>query len=155
LSNDLLFSEDSGKKFLEHLGKAYLESIETILNNRVSSLIEYQTLPTMSISTYAAGFYLRMDNITQLRIPDELKGHLLLNQANFGPMENAIIVASAKGSFKIGVIVDSTRQLFGDRNDITIESTSFVVNNDLKRFCNYCRKKNHVENDCWKKKTKQ
>jgi hypothetical protein len=96
-----------------------------------------------------------MDNITQLRITDELKGHLLLNQANFGLMENAIIVASAKGSFKIGVIVDSTRQLFGDRNDIPIESTSFVVNNDLKRFCNYCRKKNHVEKECWKKKTKE
>jgi hypothetical protein len=72
LSNDLLFSEDSGKNFLEHLDKAYLDSIEIILNNRVSSLIEYQRLPTMSISTYVAGFYARMDNLTQLRMPDEL-----------------------------------------------------------------------------------
>jgi hypothetical protein len=106
----------------------------------------------MSISTYVAGFYARMDNLTQLRMPDELKGHLLLNQANFGPTEKAMIVASAKGSFKIGGIVDSMRQLFGDRNDIPIESTSFVANNDLKRFCNYCKKKNHVEKDCWKNK---
>ena len=64
LSNDLLFSENSGKNVLMHLDKAYLDSAEMILNTRVSNLIEYQRLPTMSISTYVAGFYARLDNLT-------------------------------------------------------------------------------------------
>ena len=126
-----------------------------ILNTRVSNLIEYQRLPTMSISTYVAGFYARLDNLTQLQMPDELKGHLLLNQANFGPTEKSMIVASAKGSLKIAALVDSMRQLFGDRQDIPIASPLFVTTESGKRFCNYCKKKNHVENDCWKKKKAQ
>jgi hypothetical protein len=152
LSNDLLFCEDSGKNVLIHLDKAYLDSAEMILNTRVSNLIEYQRLPTMSISTYVAGFYARLDNLTQLQMPDELKGHLLLNQANFGPTEKSMIVASAKGSFKIAALVDSMRQLFGDRQDIPINSPLFVTSESEKRFCNYCKKKNHIEKDCWKKK---
>jgi hypothetical protein len=155
LSNDLLFSENSGKNVLIHLDKAYLDSAEMILNTRVSNLIEYQRLPTMSISTYVAGFYARLDNLTQLQMPDELKGHLLLNQANFGSGEKSMIVASAKGSFKIAALVDSMRQLYGDRQDIPIESPSFVTAQGEKRFCNYCKKKNHVEKDCWKKKKAQ
>jgi hypothetical protein len=46
-----------------------------ILNTRVSNLIEYQRLLTVSISTHVAGFYTRLDNLTQLQMPDELKGH--------------------------------------------------------------------------------
>jgi hypothetical protein len=152
LSNNLLFSEDSGKNVLIHLDKAYLDSAEMILNSRVSNLIEYQRLPTMSISTYVAGFYARLDNLTQLQMPDELKGHLLLNQANFGPTEKSMIVASAKGSFTIAALVDSMRQLFGDRQDIPITSPLFVSSEGENRFCNYCKRKNHLEKDCWKRK---
>jgi hypothetical protein len=93
-----------------------------ILNTPVSNLIEYQRLSTMSISTYVAGFYARLDNLTQLQMPDELKGHLLLNQANFGSSEKSMIVAVAKGSFKIAALVDSMTQLYGDRQGIPIEA---------------------------------
>jgi hypothetical protein len=110
LSNDLLFFQNSGKNVLIHLDKAYLDSAEIILNTRLSNLTEYQRLPTMSISTYVAGFYARLDNLTQLQIPDELKGHLLLNQANFGCGEKFMIVASAKESFKIAALVDSVEK---------------------------------------------
>jgi hypothetical protein len=56
LSKDLFFSEKSGKHVLIHLDKAYLDSAEMIFKTRVSKLIEYKRLPTMSISTYVAGF---------------------------------------------------------------------------------------------------
>jgi hypothetical protein len=109
----------------------------------------------MSISTYVAGFYARLDNLTQLQMPDEMKRHLLLNQSNFGSGEKYMIVASAKGSFKIAALVNSMRQLDGDLQDIQIESPSFVTAEGDKRFCNYCKKNNHVEKDCWKKKKAQ
>jgi hypothetical protein len=38
-----------------------------------------------------------------------------------------MIVASAKGSFKIAALIDSMKQLYGDRQDIPIESPSFVT----------------------------
>jgi hypothetical protein len=63
-----------------------------------------------------------------------------------------MIVASAKGSYKVGAIVDSMRQLFGDRTDIPIASPSFHTQDVKARFCNYCKKKNHFEKDCWKKR---
>jgi hypothetical protein len=106
------------KKNLIHLDKACLDSAELIQNTRVSNLIEYQRLGTMLIATYVAGFYAKLDNLTQLQMPDELRGHLLLNQANFGPTGKYMIVASAKESLQIAALVDSMRQLFGDRQDI-------------------------------------
>jgi hypothetical protein len=106
------------EKNLIHLDKACLDSAELIQNTRVSNLIEYQRLGTMLIATYVAGFYAKLDNLTQLQMPDELRGHLLLNQANFGPTGKYTIVASAKESLQIAALVDSMRQLFGDRQDI-------------------------------------
>jgi hypothetical protein len=44
-------------------------------------------------------------------MPDELEGHVLLNQADFGPTEKSMIAASAKGSLNIAALVDSMRQL--------------------------------------------
>jgi hypothetical protein len=107
----------------------------------------------MSISSYLAGFYARLDSLTQLQMPDELKGHLLLNQANFGPTEKYMIrLASAKGSLKIAALVDSMRQLFGDRQDIPTNFPLFATSESEKRFCNYCKKKIHIEEYCWKEK---
>jgi hypothetical protein len=82
LAMELLMAEESGMNVLKHLDKAYMESEEMVLNSRVSNVLEYQRLPTMSVATYVAGFYARLDNLSQLRMPDELKGHLLLKQAN-------------------------------------------------------------------------
>jgi hypothetical protein len=152
LSNDLLFSEDSGKSVLIHLDKVYLDSAEIMLNTRISTIIEFQRLPAMSISTYVAGFYVRLNNLTQLQMPEVLKGHLLLNQANFGPTEKYMVVVSAKGSFKFATLVDAMRQQFGNRQDIPIYSPLLVTRQGEKRICNYCKKNNHAENDCWKKK---
>jgi hypothetical protein len=126
-----------------------MKSDEMILNTRVSSFLEYQRLPTMSITTYIAGFYSRLDNLSQLRMPAELKGYLLLKQANLEFSERTMI-ASAKGNYEIAAIVNSMKQLFGDRHDISIAGTSFHTNDMEKRFCNYCKKKNHLEKCCWK-----
>jgi hypothetical protein len=100
MPDDLLFSDDSGKNVLMHLDKAYQNSLEMILNSRVSAFLDYQRLPSMSISTYIAGFYARLDNLSQLQMPDELKGHLLLKQANLESDQKSMIIASARGSYK-------------------------------------------------------
>jgi hypothetical protein len=152
LSTEQLTAENSGMNILNHLDKAYMESDEMILNTRVSNFLEYQRLPTMSITTYIAGFYSRLDNLSQLRMPAELKGHLLLKQANLEITERTMIVASAKGNYEIAAIVNSMKQLFGDRHDIAIAGTTYHTKNMEKRFCNYCKKKNHLEKDCWKKR---
>jgi hypothetical protein len=62
MSDQFLFSAESGINVLAHLDKAYQNSSETILNGRVSVFLEYQRLPSMSISTCIAGFYTRLDN---------------------------------------------------------------------------------------------
>jgi hypothetical protein len=123
-----------------------------VLNNRVSAFLDYQRLPSISISTYIAGFYARLDNLSQLQMPDDLKGHLLLKQANLELSEKTMVVASAKGSYKVKCIVDSMRQLYGDRADVPVASPSFTTIEKPKKFCNYCKKKNHIETDCWKKR---
>jgi hypothetical protein len=133
MSDQLLFSDQSGVNVLQHLDKAYQNSTEMILNGRVSAFLDYQRLPSMSISTYIAGFYARLDNLAQLQMPDELKGHLLLKQANLEKSEKSMVVASAQGSYKVGDLVD-------------------FMTKEKKKFCTYCRKKNHVEADCWKKR---
>jgi hypothetical protein len=149
LSDDKLFSTDSGINLLLHLDKAYQDSAEMILNSRVSQFLDYQRLPSMSISTYVAGFYARLDALTQLNMPEELKGHLLLKQANLDQSQKALVVASAKGNYKINLIVDSMRQIYGEQTEIPIYASASFYEND-KRFCNYCKKKNHLEKDCWK-----
>jgi hypothetical protein len=50
LANDLLFADDSGTNVLIHLDKAYQDSTEMILNSGVLSFLDYQRLPSMSIS---------------------------------------------------------------------------------------------------------
>jgi hypothetical protein len=157
LSDELLFSDDSGNNVLIHLDKAYQDSTEMILNSRVSAFLDYQRLPSMSISTYIAGFYARLDNLTQLQMPDDLKGHLLLKQANLEQSEKTMVIASAKGSHKVKDLVDSMRQLYGDRQDVPVASPTFTVPSfttvkKTKKFCTYCKKKNHLEADCWKKR---
>jgi hypothetical protein len=87
LPDELLFSSNSGMNVINHLDKAYLDSTEMILNKRVSNFLDYQRLPTMSVS---------LDNLTQQQMPDELKGHLLLKQANLEQSEKAMVIASAK-----------------------------------------------------------
>jgi hypothetical protein len=155
LSTELLIADNSGMNVITHLDKAYMDSTEMILNTRVSNFLEYQRLPTMSVATYVAGFYARLDNLCQLQIPDELKGHLLLKQANLEKSERTMIVASAKGNYKITAIVDSMRQFFGNHQDSPIAGPSFHTKDSAKpekRFCNFCKKKNHLEKDCWKKR---
>jgi hypothetical protein len=151
MSDQLLFSDHSGVNVLQHLDKAYQNSSEMILNGRVSAFLDYQRLPSMSVSTYIAGFYARLDNLAQLQMPDELKGHLLLKQANLEKSEKIMVVASAQGSYKVGDLVDSMRQLYGEQADIPMASPSFMTK-ETKKFCTYCRKKNHVEADCWKRR---
>jgi hypothetical protein len=97
--DDLLFSDESGINVLKHLDKAYQNSSEMILNSRVSAFLDYQRLPSMSFSTYIAGFYARLDSLAQLEMPDELKGHLLLKQANLDMSEKTMVIASARGSY--------------------------------------------------------
>jgi hypothetical protein len=139
MSDELLFSNESGINVLVHLDKAYQNSSEMILNSRVSAFLDYQRLPSMSISTYVAGFYARLDSLSQLQMPDELKGHLLLKQANLELSERTMVVASARGSYKIKEIVDSLRQLYGERADAPAASPSFVTVEN-KKFCTYCKK---------------
>jgi hypothetical protein len=141
LSTEQLIAENSGMNILNHLDKAYTESDEMILNTRVSNFLEYQRLPTISITTYIAGLYSRLDNLSQLRMPAELTGHLLLKQANLEIAERTMIVASAKGNYEIAAIVNSMKQLFGDRHDIAIAGTTYHTKNMEKRFCNYCKRK--------------
>jgi hypothetical protein len=88
-------------------------------------------------------------------LPDELKGHLLLKQANLEQSEKAMVIASAKGRYKIGAVVDSMRQLYGERQDFNVPSPSFITSPKEKKFCGYCKKKNHSENDCWTKRKAQ
>jgi hypothetical protein len=66
LAMELLREEDSCMNVMKHLDKANMESDEMILNSRVSNVLEYQRLPTMSIASYVAGFYARLDNLSQL-----------------------------------------------------------------------------------------
>jgi hypothetical protein len=157
MPDDLLFSDDSGKNVLMHLDKAYQNSLEMILNSRVSAFLDYQRLPSMSISTYIAGFYARLDNLSQLQMPDELKGHLLLKQANLESDQKSMIIASARGSYKVRDVADSMRQLYGERQDIpktglAMTTSSTFATSAPKKFCTYCKKKNHVEADCWSKR---
>jgi hypothetical protein len=65
----------------------------------------------MSVATYVAGICERLDNLCQLQMSDELNGHLLLKQANLEQSERTMIVASAKGNYKITAIVDSMRHV--------------------------------------------
>jgi hypothetical protein len=43
-------------------------------------------------------------------------------------------------------------QLYGDRADVPVASRSFTMIEKPKKFYNYCKKKNHIETDCWKKR---
>jgi hypothetical protein len=151
MPDELLFADESGTNVLAHLDRAYQNSSEMILNSRVSAFLDYQRLPSMTISTYIAGFYARLDSLAQLQMPDELKGHLLLKQANLEPSEKIMVIASARGSYKVKDVVDSMRQLYGERVDVPTAGSSFATV-ESKKFCNYCKKRNHVEADCWKKR---
>jgi hypothetical protein len=46
-----------------------------------------------------------LDNLSQLQMPDDLKSHLLLKQVNLGLSEKTMVVASAKGSYKVEDVV--------------------------------------------------
>jgi hypothetical protein len=68
-----------------------------------------------------------------------------------------MVVASAKGSYKVKDIVDSMRQLYGNRADAPVASPSFSASSfntvkKVKQFCTYCKRKNHTVADCWKKR---
>jgi hypothetical protein len=127
MPDQLLFSDESGSNVLLHLDKAYQHSSEMILNNRVSAFLDFQRLPSMTISTYIAGFYARLDSLAQLQMPDDLKEHLLLKQANLDSSEKTMVIASARGSYKVKDVVDSMRQLYGERTDVPTACPSFAT----------------------------
>jgi hypothetical protein len=64
LSTELLIAENSGMNLINHLNKVYMDSTEMILNTRVSKVLEYQRLPKMSVATYFAGFYARLNKLS-------------------------------------------------------------------------------------------
>ena len=99
----------------QHLEKAYQDSAEMLLNSSVSQFLDYQRLPSMSISTYVGGFYARLDALTQLNMPEDLKGHLSIKKANLDQSQKALVVASAKENYEIKQLVDSMRQIYGEK----------------------------------------
>jgi predicted amidophosphoribosyltransferase len=43
------------------------------------------------------------------------------------------------------------RQLYSERQNVPVASPSFITRPKEKKFCGYCKKNNHSEQDCWKK----
>jgi hypothetical protein len=66
MPDQLLFSDESGLNVLLHLDNAYQHRSEMTLNNSVSAFLDYQRLPSMTISAYIAGFHTRLESLAQL-----------------------------------------------------------------------------------------
>ena len=58
-----------------------------IVNSRVPAISDYKMLPSRSYLNYIAAYYARLFILSQLQMPDEFKGHLLLKKFNIEPSE--------------------------------------------------------------------
>lgn len=66
----------------------------------------------MSMEQFISGFHSRVDKIASRKIEDQLKGHILLRQANLPNHDKHVIIGAASGSYDVKSISAALRSVF-------------------------------------------
>lgn len=107
-----LTSESGVANLLEELDRKFGLDQTTLLHNNISSFFDYTWESNMSVEEFVIGFHSRLDKISKLNLNDELKGHLLLRQANLDSHDRNIVVGSAGGDYSLQALATSLRNAY-------------------------------------------
>lgn len=107
-----LISEQGINTLLDELDRKFGLDSTTLLHSYISSFFDYTWQHDTSVDEYVVGFHSRLDKISKLELSDELKGHLLLKQANLDAHDRNMIVGAAGGDYSLQAIATSLRNAF-------------------------------------------
>lgn len=96
---DVIDSITGATIFLDHWNKSY--SIDTVdqLENYLAAFLDYTWKGNISMEQYIVGFHSRLDRMYNLAMDYELKGHLLLLQADLDDHTRNMVVGAASGEY--------------------------------------------------------
>lgn len=107
-----LTSESGVTSLIREMDKKFGLDTVTLLHNNISDFFDYNWDHTMSVEEFVVGFHSRLDRISKLDMNDELKGHLLLKQANLDSHDRNLVVGAAGGDYTLQALATSLRNAF-------------------------------------------
>lgn len=108
----VLTSETGITSLLKEMDKKFgLDSV-TLLHNNISDFFDYNWDKHMTVEEFVVGFHSRLDKVSKLDMNDELKGHLLLKQANLDSHDRNLVVGAAGGDYTLQALATSLRNAF-------------------------------------------
>lgn len=107
-----LTSESGVSSLLREMDKKFGLDTVTLLHNNISDFFDYNWDKSMSVEEFIVGFHSRLDKISKLDMNDELKGHLLLKQANLDNHDRNLVVGAAGGDYSLQALATSLRNAF-------------------------------------------
>lgn len=106
-------TSDAGiSKLLRGMDKTFEMEEATLLNNTVLSIFDFVWTKEMTVDKLVLGFHSSLDKITKLNTNDELKGHLLLRQANLDGYNRNLIIGDARGDYTLLALSTSLRNAY-------------------------------------------
>ena len=110
LGTDVIGSSLGPQKILEHLDKSYAVDDVDQLGIDLAAFLDYNWKGNISIEEYIASFHSRLDKLSDLKMNDKLKGHLLLRQAGLDLTTSNFIVGAASGNYNNNKISAAARR---------------------------------------------
>jgi hypothetical protein len=144
-------------KVLKHLEEGFSSTAEMRLHNNIADWLDFARTPEMTTADFVVGYKTRISKLSEIKLPKEIKGHLLLRQGGFDRQTRGLVVASASGSFKMDDIISSLKGLYGDSVEmpLPINTTSSYLQTISRsrkkkgKFCDHCHRKGHNKFECW------
>lgn len=98
ISLSTLTSEVGLMKVIEEMDMKLGCGHVTLLQNNVATFFHFSWEKEMQVQEFVTGFHSSHDKISKLNNIDELKGHILLRQANLDSHDRNIIITSSGGT---------------------------------------------------------
>eukprot|EP00171_Calliarthron_tuberculosum_P004551 IDg4551t1 len=108
----VIASENGANAILERLDQSYGIDETDQLDIDLAAFLDFTWNGRSSIDQFIAGFNNRLDKISELKINNRLKGHLLIRQACLDTHSRNMIVGAASGKFEITAVANSLRQAY-------------------------------------------
>ena len=105
-------SEDGVEYILDQLDKSYGLAKTDLLDLDLADFLDFTWNSKLTIEQFIAGFHTRLDKISDLKMDEKLKGHLLLRQSGLDTHTRNMNVGAASGNSASRVSQTPSAKLF-------------------------------------------
>lgn len=121
MSTDAICRDGGADLISEHVDKAYaIDEIDQVEND-LAKFLDYTWKKNVSIENFTSGFHTRVDKISELKLDEKLKGHLILRQMTLANYDRHVAIGAESECYEVNHVTAVLRNIF--RNRITTEAS--------------------------------